>query len=271
MFFQYLKRGLAAGLVAGLVFGVFMAFVGNPFVGYVDEVAHGGHAVETEGGGDHHGESDHHDAGGHEAASGDPAEGTVSLAVTRAVSVLASGFWGLLFGATVFGIAFFFLEPSIPGTGATKSYLLAAAGFLTVSGAPWLALPPVAPGMEQALPTDTRLAIYGGMMVAGLAAALLSGTVYNRLSADRGRAVAAVAALAPLALLPVLAVLMPANPTTGAVPADLARTFQGFVVFGQAVLWFVLASAHAWLHRRADDETPDVGAGLPDADATPTR
>ncbi|MFB6184950.1 MAG: CbtA family protein [Haloarculaceae archaeon] len=248
MFFQYLERGLVAGLVAGLVFGVFMASVGNPFVVYVDGLAHGGgHAAE--------------------AASHHHAEPVVSMAVTKVVSVVSSGFWGLLLGACTFGVAFFFLEPSIPGTGATKSYLLAAAGFVTVSGAPWLALPPAAPGMEQALSTGTRLPIYAGMMVAGLIASLLAGVAYDRLAEEYGRVVGVLGALVPLALLPVVAAVLPANPIHGDVPPTLVRTFRGFVVFGQAVLWFVLASAHAWLHRRAGDETADVETGLPDADA----
>ncbi|MEA5386150.1 CbtA family protein [Haloarculaceae archaeon H-GB11] len=273
MFFQYLKRGLTAGLVAGLAFGVFMAFVGNPFVVYTDELAHGGgHAAETGGdghdadaeaaAGEHHEESDTHEAGetGHEQPA-------VSMAVTKLVSVATSGFWGLLFGAVFFGGAFYFLEPAIPGTADTKSYLLAAAGFVTVSGAPWLALPPVAPGMDQALPTQTRLYIYGGMMVAGLVACLLSGLTYNRLNAEHGRIVGLVGAAVPLALLPVVAMVTPANPVTGTVPADLVAAFQGFVVFGQLVLWLVLASAHAWLQRRADDDSPDVETGLPDTDS----
>jgi predicted cobalt transporter CbtA len=189
------------------------------------------------------------------------------MAVTKLVSVVTSGFWGLLFGAVFFGGAFYFLEPAIPGTAGTKSYLLAAAGFVTVSGAPWLALPPVAPGMEQALSTQTRLYIYAGMMVAGLVASLLSGLAYNRLSAARGRLVGLVGAAVPLALLPVVAMAMPANPVHGSVPADLAAAFQGFVVFGQLVLWFVLASAHAWLQRRADDESPNVDTGYPDSES----
>jgi len=251
MFFEYLKRGLVAGLVAGLAFGVFMAFVGNPFVGYADALAHGegGHGAET-GGDDHHEEAE----GAHE-------ESVVSTAITKAVSVLASGFWGLLFGAAAFGIAFYFLEPAIPGIAGTKSYLMAAAGFVTVSGAPWLALPPVAPGMEQSLPTQTRLLIYGGMMIAGALACGLGGYAYNRLSSDYGRVPAALAALAPLALLPAVAFVMPANTVTGDVPAALVTTFEGFVVAGQVGLWFVLASAHAWLQRRSNDETPDVDAG----------
>jgi predicted cobalt transporter CbtA len=266
MFFEYLKRGLVAGLVAGLAFGVFMAFVGNPFVGYADALAHGeGHAAETGGDGHHEEAEGAHEESGHHGT--ESSGSVVSMAMTKLVSVLASGFWGLLFGAAAFGIAFYFLEPAIPGAAGTKSYLMAAAGFVTVSGAPWLALPPVAPGMQQALPTETRLLVYGGMMVAGAAACGLAGYAYNRLREDYGRPLAVVVAAVPLAALLVAVPLAPANPTTGDVPATLAAAFRGFVVFGQLGLWFVLASVHAWLQRRSDDETPDVDTDYPDSES----
>lgn len=289
MFFQYLKRGLATGVVVGIAFGIFMAVVGNPFVVYADELAHGGgHGAEAEGGSGHHsdaesaheegshsGEEKHHEEGSHSGEgehageSGGHGHGSaVSMAVTKAVSAAASGFWAVLFGAVAFGIAFFFLEPTLPGTAGAKSYVMAAIGFITVSGAPWLALPPAAPGMEQALGTQTRLAIYGGMMVAGLVASLLSLFAYDRVSDDHGRAVGVLAALVPLALLPVAALLAPANPMHGSLPPALVQTFQGFVITTQMALWFGLASVHAWFQRRADDDAPDVDTDFADSDVS---
>ncbi|PSQ32444.1 hypothetical protein BRD09_03565, partial [Halobacteriales archaeon SW_10_68_16] len=138
---SYVERGVLAGAAGGLTFGLFVAVVGNPLVGYVEELGHAGD-------------------GGHQAA-----EGFLSETVTNLGSVGGGVLWGLLLGAIFFGAVYYFLEPAIPGEGATKRYVLAGAGFLTVSGAPWLALPPVAPGMEQSLPTQTRLLIYGGMMI----------------------------------------------------------------------------------------------------------
>jgi hypothetical protein len=236
MLTSYITRGVKAGLLAGLVFGVLVALVANPLVGFADELGHDQPAT-----GDHaeHGDAHH--------------ESAVSGAVTHGVSVVSGVLWGVLLGGVVFGVAYYFLEPLIPGTGATKSYLLAAAGFITVSGAPWLVLPPQPPGAELAVATDTRLLLYGGMMVAGALVCVLAGALYSRLRPSRGRRLAAVLALAPFALLVIPAVLSPVAPARGAVPPELATGLAGLVVFGQSVLWLLLAGTHARLRSSVAD------------------
>lgn len=221
---QYLIRGLQAGLVAGLILGLFVAVVINPVVGLAEGMA------------GEHGHADH-------------AESDSSISTATGVSLLGGVFWGLLLGVVTFGIAFYFLEPAIPGAGDTQSYLLAAAGFVTVSGAPWLVLPPQPPGVEQALGTSARLGLYGGMMLAGLVTCGFAGSLFVRLR-DRGRSVALAGATLPFCLLGGLALLAPANPVTTAVPETLATGFRGLVVFSQALVWIVLASVHAWLLER---------------------
>jgi len=261
MLAAYVVRGLKAGLVAGLAFGLLVALVANPLVAFTDELGHeagGEHAAD----GGHAGDGDHAAEAAH-AEGQDGHHSAVSAAVTDLVSVGSGVLWGLLLGAVAFGVAFYFVEPALPGTGATKHYVLAAAGFLTASGAPWLVLPPQPPGVEQGLPTETRLLLYGGMMVAGAVVSLLAVTVYSRLRADRGRAVAAAAAMVPLGLLAVPAALAPTNAVTHSLPADLATGMTGLIVFGQAFLWVVLAATHARLHRRAEsgslaDESPST-------------
>lgn len=242
MFRRYLERGLAAGAVGGLAFGLFVAVVGNPLVRAVESLGH------------------HHAAhGGHESA--------VSATVTNVVSVGGGVLWGLLLGGVVFGALYYFLEPAIPGDGATKRYVLAAAGFVTASGAPWLVVPPKPPGVESTVAVGTQQLLYGGMVLAGALACMLAGYAYDRL---RGRGVrwqfAAVGALAPFALLAVPALAF-SVPTTGDVPAAMTVAYRGFVVFGQATLWFVLASAHAWLgdarSPAATDEFAPDGATYP--------
>jgi hypothetical protein len=104
---------------------------------------------------------------------------------------------GDLLGGAVFGVAFYLLEPVVPGSGATKSYVLGAADFVTVSGVPWLVLPPAPPGVGGSLPTATRLALYGASMAAGGLTRLLSGGIYDRIRASSGRVIAIVAALGP--------------------------------------------------------------------------
>lgn len=234
MIADYVTRGVKAGLVAGLVFGFFMAIVANPLVGYADEM---NHAAATGQGDDA--------AGAHGGDLANHDESVVSTAVTKTVSVISAGLWAVLLGGVVFGIGFYFLEPAIPGTGAIESYLLGLAGFVTVSGAPWLVLPPVAPGAQQSIPVETRLPLYGGMMVAGALACVLSGYVYNRLVESNGRALATIGGLLPFGLLAVPAFLAPTNTVEIALSPELAAGLTGLFVFGQVLVWLLLASAHA--------------------------
>ncbi|QZP39595.1 CbtA family protein [Halobaculum magnesiiphilum] len=235
MFVEYLTRGVKAGLVAGAVFGVLLALVANPIVGFADELGH------------EHGEHGHEDGShGHEETTA--AHDDAGLSVNRGVSVLSGVLWGVLLGAVGFGVAFYFLEPIVPGTGAVRSYVFAAAGFLTASGAPWLVLPPAPPGTAHALDVQTRMILYGVMMAAGAAAAIAGMVLYDRLRGDRGRAVAVAVGLLPVGALPVLAAAVPADRTTVALPSELAAGLVGLVVFGQALMWLVLATVHARLH-----------------------
>lgn len=234
MLADYVARGAAAGLVAGVAFAAFVALVGNPLVAGTEAVAVGG-------------------AHGHEAS-------VVSGAVTSAVGVAAGVALGLLFGVG-FGLVYFLLEPVVPGGAGVRSYLLGAAGFVTVSGAPWLALPPRPAGVEATLPTDVRLAWYAGMMVLGALACGLAGYAYARVGQTRGRPLALAAAAAPLAFLLVPSLLAPAPaPGHGALPDALVAAFRGVVLFGQVGLWAVLAGTHAWLCRR---DAPAASPGHP--------
>lgn len=225
MLTNYVLRGMKAGVVAGVAFGLFVALVGNPLIGYAETFEESGH-----GGGP-----------------------VVTGAVTTLVSIGGGVLLGILIGAVFLGAVFYFLEPAIPGEGGTKSYLMAAAGFVTVSGAPWLVLPPQPPGVEQSLPVETRLPLYMGMMVAGAVACGLSGYAFNRLRVRSGRPAAFVGALVPLGLLLVVATVAPANAVSGPIPGDLAAVFRTITGTGQVGLWFVLASVHAWLLGRKRD------------------
>ncbi|MGB9954670.1 CbtA family protein [Haloarcula sp. Atlit-120R] len=222
---NYLERGAIAGVAGGLVYGLFVATVGNAFTAGLETFEHG----HSHGGG--------------------PA---VSELTTTVASIGGGVLWGLLFGVAAFGMAYFFFEPAIPGSGATKRLVLAGAGFLTVSGAPWLVLPPQPPGVEQALGTETRLAWYAGLMALGALVAVLAGLAYQR-TEHRHTAVRLGATALPLALLAAPVALAPANPVHGDVPAALVAAYRWTVVFGQLVLWATIAGVHAWL---GDRETP---------------
>lgn len=214
---DYLERGALAGVTGGVAYGLFTALVSNPFVAGL-ETFEGGHA-------------------------GEPA---VSSLTTSLVSVGGGVLWGFLFGVAVFGIAYYFLEPVLPGGPVTKRLALAAAGFLTISGAPWLVLPPQPPGVEQSLATGTRTAWYAGMMVAGAGVSVLGGFAHRKL-ADRSGLIRLAGTVAPALLLAVPVLLAPANHVHGDVPAGLVAAFRWTVVFGQVGLWAMLAGVHAWL------------------------
>ncbi|MFC7019745.1 MULTISPECIES: CbtA family protein [Haloarcula] len=214
-----LERGALAGVAGGLVYGLFLATVGNAFTA----------GLETFESGHSHG--------------GGP---VVSGLTTAAVSVGGGVLWGLLFGVAVFGLGYYVFEPALPGDGAVTRLVLAAAGFLVVSGAPWLVLPPQPPGVEQALPTETRLLWYGGMMAVGASVVGLCGLAYRR-TPHRRPGVHAVVTLAPLAVLAIPVVLAPANPVHGDVPGALVVAYRWTVVFGQLLLWATLAGVHSWL------------------------
>ena len=210
-----LKRGVGAGAVAGVAYGLFVALVATPAIAFA-ETFEPGH--------------------GHEAG--------VDLA-TAVPSVVGGGLFGLLLGAC-FGVAYYLLEPALPGAADTRNYLLAAAGFVTVSGAPWLALPPQAPGAEYALGSDARLVVYAGMMAVGALACGLSLAAWRRYDSG-GAARRATAALLPFGLVAAAALLAPTAPSSGPIPDALATAYRGVVVVGQVLLWTVLATAHAWL------------------------
>lgn len=244
MLSSYLSRGLKAGLLAGLVFGLFVALVATPMIGVAQELGGQEHADHAE-------------------------EGSIG-ALADATSVAGGVLFGVLLGLS-FGAAFYFLEPAIPGASDTQSYLLAAAGLITVSGAPWLVVPPQPPGVEALLPTGVRIGIYTGMLALGALACLAAGGAFNRL---RGRGYEGKVALAggalPLVALGLLGVLAPTEPVTGSTPAALTAGYRWLVVTGQLGLWATLAAAHAWLLRRASNDatatTPTLEGGLTPAD-----
>lgn len=240
MFTEYVTRGAKAGVVGGIAFGLFIALVGNPLIGYAETFEHS------------HG--------------GEPA---VSGTVTAVVSVMGGVLLGVLLGAVVFGTVYYFLEPVLPGGGAVdaESYLLGGAGFITVSGAPWVVFPPQPPGVEQSLPVDARVAWYALMMGVGALACGLAGCVYRRFRrrfGEWGWVVATLGAIASLGVIPLVGVVAPANTVAGHIPSELVSVFQAVTVMGQVVFWFVLATAHAWLVRDegtvSDSESDPIDA-----------
>jgi hypothetical protein len=220
------------GVIGGSAYGLFTLLVVIPLVSFTESFESGDHG--------------HHETAG----------SVVSETTTIMVSVGGGVLWGILLGTLAFGAVYYFFEPAIPGARGTKSYLLAGAGFLTVSGGPWLAFSPLPPGVEQTVPTDTRVLWYTILVVSGLVACGTAGYVYNYTCDKRGQLSAYLVTGVPFLALIGLTVVAPENSTSSELPAQFITAYQGIVAFGQIGLWFVLASLHAWfVHRQ--DPTPE--------------
>jgi hypothetical protein len=69
----------------------------------------------------------------------------------------------------------------------------------------------------------------------------------------------------PVGVLVGGALFVPITPAKASVPAAVITGFQGLVVFSQALVWIVLASAHAWLlDRTATAPAAATGGEYPD-------
>lgn len=222
MIVDSLKRGIIAGGVGGLVYGIALALIGSPLI---DQLDHGSHA---------HANHNHT---------------VVSEITSIVINISSSVLWGVLLGA-VFGVVYYLFEPSLPGTENVKVYVLAAAGFLTISGIPWLALPPVAPGVEQTLTADIRLIIYSSMMVLSIIICATSIVLfqYQYTQNNRSPITSTATAMAPflLCLIPIFLI----SPNTATHSDQLTTVFQLFVVLGQCLLWILIATIYTKLRGR---------------------
>ncbi|ELY39263.1 CbtA family protein [Natronorubrum tibetense] len=239
MIYDYLQRGVLAGVVAGLAYGLYVAVVANPLSEYLHDAGHGH--------GDH-GHDDHSHEHGH---AHEHAEHAVSETTTALVSIGSGVLWAIFLGG-LFAIALYFLEPALPGPDGVKAYVLAGAGFVTVSATPWLVLPPAAPGAEQLYTIDMRLAIYVGLVALGAIVSATAILAYRR-TAPRQPALRVVAAAVPI--VAVAAVLPLATPTIVTHPelsGDLVSAYQALAVLSQAAVWALLAGSFNALRRRAE-------------------
>lgn len=231
MLSDYLQRGVAAGLVAGLAYGLYMVLVGNPLGGYVDAVANG-----------HEGGHAHGHAGS-----------VVSETTTAVVSAGSAVLWGVLLGG-FFAVALYLLEPALPGRGDVKAYVLAGAGFFSVSVTPWLVLPPAAPGAVHRYGIDTRLAAYLGLVVVGIGLSTAAIGAYKRF-ARRHIGLAVLAASIPILVAAALSTLAPTIATHPDLPGDLVTAYRGLVVLTQAALWFLIAGTFTRIQRWGSEQT----------------
>ncbi len=216
---QSLRRGTLAGAIGGTVFGLFLATVGTPLIA---------HAETFEA--------------GHEHGSGHALSGLV----TTLVSTFGGMLFGLLLGVVVFGAGYYLLEPVLPSATRIQSSVLGCFGFVVVSGAPWLVVPPQPPGMTASLSTGARIGLYVVMMGVGALACAAGGTIARRIHRSRFQRYA-LGALAGAGILGTSVLLAPAVSVSGPIPQPVARGFRWVAIGGQVGLWAVLASVHAWL------------------------
>ncbi|MFW6320955.1 MAG: CbtA family protein [Halohasta sp.] len=236
--YRYLKGGVLAGGVAGVAYGLFLATIATPLTEHLHAVSHD------------HGHDHGHAAG--EAAT------LVTESTTALVSVGGGLLWAIFLGG-LFGLALFVLEPALPGTERVKAHVLAGCGFLTISAIPWLVMPPATPSSEHLYGIDTRLAIYGGLVLVGAIVAASAVGLYTR-TAGRHRLLRVLSAGIPLgAAVVVLPTITPTIVSHPGVRTDLVVAYQAMVVVGQAGIWLLIASAFNWLRGRGGS-TPAAGS-----------
>jgi len=226
---EYLKRGIAAGSLAGTFYRLFIWRIMNPLVVYMERLSsYGGNTEEAH---------------------------ILSEPLSVMISTGGGVLWGSLLG-TAFGFAYFVLEPTLPGN-RVKVYSLAAAGFMAVSGVPWLVLPPSVPGIDHQFGIEIRIIVYGLMMILGALAVVGSVTAYSRAADTAGRAMALGVAVFLFVLLVLLGLIAP-SPFGGDLPGELVTAFRWLVMFGQAGLWIVIATAFRGLNDllESPDHTP---------------
>lgn len=221
MLADYLRRGIIAGFAAGLGYGLYVTFVGNPLTEYLHDAGH-----------DHGHGHDH---------------GTAVSETTNALVSAGSGvLWAILLGG-LFAVAFYVFEPALPGSTRVKSYVLAGAGFLSVSATPWLVLTPAAPGAEQAYPVETRLAIYGALVVLGVVVSAVAIVAFTRAPSRRlGLVAGAIPILAVAVVLPTATPTVVTHPTLA---DELVAVYRALVAFSQAGIWLAIAASFDWLRR----------------------
>lgn len=230
MIADYFQRGVVSGVAAGVIYGAYMVFVGNPLTEYLHDAGHD------------HGHTDDH---GHAHEHGQ----TISESLNFVVSAGSGVLWATLLGG-LFAVALYLFEPSLPGSTSAKAYLMAGAGFLSVSVTPWLVLPPAAPGSEHLYAVDARLGIYAGLAVLGAVVSAAAVVAFKR--AD-SRTLGVVSAAVPI--LAVVIVLPLATPTAVTHPdlaGEVVSVYRALAAFSQAGIWVLIAASFNRLRRDAD-------------------
>ncbi|PSP85813.1 cobalamin cluster protein [Halobacteriales archaeon QS_6_64_34] len=222
---SHIQRGIVSGTATGIAYSLYMLFVGNPLSSYIEHVTHG-----------------------HTHGSGNSGK-IVSEAITAAISASSGLLWGILLGG-VFGVIMFLFEPGLPGSERIRSYVLAVGGFLTVSGIPWMVLPPAVPGAVYQYPVETRMRAYFGLALIGAVTFAAAVSIY-KYTTRRHIGIRILAGTVPvLAVATVLSVATPTITTFPDIPADLVAAYQALTIFTQLGMWILIAALFNLIHNQ---------------------
>lgn len=220
---RYLRRGVAAGTVAGTIMAGYLSLMFWLPI--------------------HHAETGRH----HHSAE-------TAFTLSTMIDIGSSVLWGVLLGL-IFALVYFIFEHSLPGSARVKPYTLALAGFVTVSGGPWLLLPPTPETVVQPLGATTRILLYLGGMAGGAVATSGSFYLYRRISAGSiGRQL--LVSLTPIWLLITTSIALHLIILPVSIPAESASVIV-VVATGQLLLWLVIATAFSVQQQFRLGETTD--------------
>jgi cobalt transporter subunit CbtA len=238
---RIILAALLAGIAAGLIMGAIQHLRLTPYLIAAESLESAGSAAHMhEHAGSEAGEADQshsHADGGHDHGAGwAPADGWQrTLATTLTAVMTGAGFAAVLAAVS--------LISGVPIT-RQNGMIWGLCGFLAVTLAPALGLPPVLPGMTG----DDLVArqIWWSGTIAATAAGIF-------LIATRA-AVWAIALAVLLIALPHLIGAPPATNADSAVPAGLAAAFAANAIAANAIFWLLIGQFLGWaLNHTAKD------------------
>lgn len=201
---------------------------------------------------------------------GRPAGGEVFSRATQ----LVGGFLGTLLAgvalAVVFAVVYGLIRHRLPGRGDfTRVALLATIGFGVFALLPAVKIPTNPPAVGDPGTVGTRTAVYGAVLLCGVATAMLVSALVSLLR-SRGASVASTSIAAVVAgavLLGLVLGLLPGTPDTipADVPASIVWDFRIASLGQLAVLWATLGLLGGWLLDRLERHSTATHADHPEA------
>jgi predicted cobalt transporter CbtA len=208
-----------------------------------------------------------------QAADGDQSSGAE---VFNRGTQLLGGFLGTLLAgvalAVVFAAVYGLIRHRLPGRGDfTRVVLLAAIGFGVFALLPAVKVPANPPAVGDPGTVGTRTAVYGAVLLCGVASAMLVSALVSLLrSRGAGVATTSIAAvIAAAVLLGLVLGLLPGNPDTipADVPASIVWDFRIASLGQLAVLWATLGLLGGWLLDRLERHSTATHADHTDCEA----